>query len=114
MNINFTVGMDETPTLPQLMMFGVRHVNIIEEIQDKYHKFGIALLEDETGNKMKTIEMKNRGNGGAINVAALRMWMKGEGIKPTNWATLATVLDKCGFATLACEMRSMEANPGKS
>ena len=106
--------MDETPTLPQLMKFGERHVDIIQNITYVYYKFGIRLLEDKTGDKMEAIEKKNHYRIEAINLVVLRRWIKGEGRKPTNWATLATVLDECGFATLACEMRSMEANPGTS
>ena len=114
MNINVTVGIDETPTLPQLMKFGERHLNIIQEIGNKYRKFGIRLLEDVTGDKMETIEMRAHGDVEAINLTILMIWMKGEGRKPTNWATLATVLKECDFIVLADEICYMMAKPGTS
>ena len=106
--------MDQSPTIPQLMKFGARHVNIIREIGDNYHRFGIMLLEDATGNRMNTIEMENYGDFEAINLAILRRWMIGEGRKPTNWATLATVLKTSHCSQLAAEMRYMWAKSGTS
>ena len=104
--------MDETPTLPQLMMFGKYQVNIIQEIGSQYHRIGVVLLEDVTGSKMYSIEMGKRHNVEAINLAVLRRWMKGEGRKPTNWATLVTVLNECGLAALADEICSTIAKLG--
>ena len=108
--------MDEIPTLPQLMRFGVHHVDIVQEISGEYSycKFGILLLEDDTGDKMEAIEIEKHGDVEAINLAVLRMWMIGEGRKPANWATLATVLEECGFAALAHEICYIMTMPGTS
>ena len=103
--IIFTTGMDESPTFPQLLKFGNDSVNIIEGIGNKYHEFGIKLLEDGNGCKMATIEMDNHGHA-AINNVVLRRWFRGEGRKPISWATLAGVLQECCLTVLADEIHS--------
>ena len=54
--IYFTAGMNERPTLVELMDFGKNHVNIIEGIGERYDNFGIKLLEDKDGSKMGAIK----------------------------------------------------------
>ena len=110
---NFTAGMDDCPTLTELMKFGDKGVNIIQKIGDKYHKFGTKLLEDDDGSKMGALEGEKRGNAEDINNAVLTRWIRGEGRKPTSWATLATVLDECELS-LADTIRTAKAAPGSS
>ena len=99
--------MDDCPTLTKLMKYGEERDNIIDEIGEKYHKFGTLLLEDETGSKMRAIEDDER-RAVAINNRVLTRWIRGEGKEPTSWATLTTVLDKCGITNV---IRSMKASP---
>ena len=100
-----TTGMDERPTLPQLTCFGSNDIDIIEEIGTKYNRFGIRLLQDDTGVKMDAIVKECRDNV-YINQKVLSRWIRGEGIKPVSWATLATELDKCRFKELAKSIRT--------
>ena len=110
---NFTAGMDDRPTLYDLMKFGDGHVDIIEEIGATYHKFGTLLLEDKHG-KMSALEKEKRGNTEDINNTVLTRWIRGEGRKPTSWATLATVLEECQLSTFADIIRSVKATPGST
>ena len=103
--------MDDCPTLNDLMNFGEDHVDIIEEIGATYHRFGIFLLEDKHGGKMGALEREYRGNAEDINNTVLTRWIRGEGRKPTSWATLATVLDECQLSTFADIIRSVKAAP---
>jgi hypothetical protein len=107
-----TESMDDRPTLNDLMNFGKDHVNIIEEIGATYHKFGTFLLEDKRGGKMEAIEREKRENAEDINNAVLTRWIRGEGRKPTSWATLVTVLEQCQLHALADMIRSVMATPG--
>lgn len=100
--------MDDCPTLTELMNFGESHVDVIEEIGNKYHKFGTLLLKDETGSKMGAIE-HDEHTAVAINNRVLTRWIRGEGRKPTSWATLTTVLDKCKLSKLINVIRSVKA-----
>ena len=114
MNINFTADMDERPTLTELMRFGEHHVNLIEEIGDRYHNFGAKLLKDDkNGNKIKAIEREHCERAD-INKAVLIRWIGGEGRKPTNWATLTNVLDECRLNLLADQIRFTKIKPGTS
>ena len=112
MNINFTAGMDEHPTLTELMKFGNKEINIIQEIGDRYHDFGIKLLEDKNGCKMKAIKHDERDKAESIICEVLTRWIRGEGRKPTSWVTLASVLDECKLSSLANVIRSVKATPG--
>ena len=112
--MNFTAGMDEWPTILELMKFGIREINIIQGIGDKYHNFGIILLQDGDGSKMSALEREKRENAEDINNAVLIRWIRGEGRKPTSWALLATVLDECQLSTLADVIRFEKAMPGPS
>ena len=98
--------MDECPTLPELMCFGRKEINIIEEIGTKYYDFGINLLQDDTGAKMDAIVDECRDNAIKINRKVLSKWIRGEGKQPVSWITLATVLDKCRLKKLAKTIRT--------
>ena len=94
------------------MSFGKKKVNIIEGIGNGYDRVGIKLLHDNAGNKMEMIKHDER-TAEAITRKVLTRWIRGEGRKPTSWATLATVLDECNLCTLSKEIRSVKTSPGK-
>ena len=105
--------MDQIPTLIDRMSFGPHKVDIIEEIGVKYDKFGVMLLEDKTGNRMRALERQLRGNAEGINNEILRRWINGEGREPRNWATLVVVLQECKLATLSDQILSVKGGRGK-
>ena len=81
-----------TPTLPELLSFSERRVNIAEQIGANYLKFGIFLLEDSNGAIVTALENEHLKNAERINVAILQKWLEGKGVKPVTWSTLVTVL----------------------
>eukprot|EP00731_Ephydatia_muelleri_P033258 Em0027g6a len=83
-----------TPTLPELLFFSERRVNIAEQIGANYFKFGIFLLEDSNGAIVTALENEHLKNAERINVAILQKWLEGKGVKPVTWSTLVTVLQK--------------------
>ena len=105
--------MNERPNLVELMDYGKDHVNIIQGIGDSYDNFGIKLLEDRDGSKMGAIKDDER-RAEAINRRILTRWIRGDGRKPTSWATLATVLEECNLTVLAGQIRSGKAAPCSS
>ena len=105
--------MNERPNLVELMDFGKNHVNFIEGIGERYDNFGIKLLEDKDGSKMGAIKDDER-RAEAINRRVLTKWIRGDGRKPTSWATLTTVLDECNLSVLADHIRSGKATSGSS
>ena len=98
--------MDECPTLPELMCFGSKEIDIIEEIGTKYSRFGISLLHDKSGAKIEAIVKECRENAYEINQKILSRWIRGEGKKPVSWVTLADELDKCRLKELAKSIRT--------
>ena len=109
----FTADMEELPTLPELMRFGSKSINIIEEIGVNYHNFGVNLLEDKTGNRMRALERQLRDNPEDINRTVLSRWINGEGREPRSWATLAIVLDECKLTTLTNEILTVKGKQGE-
>ena len=103
---------NEYPTLPELTNFGEKKVNVIEGIGDRYHTFGIKLLDDVKGNKMEIIKHDEHTAEG-ITRKVFSRWIRGEGMEPKSWATLATVLDECNLTALSREIRSVKAILGK-
>ena len=104
--INSTLtDMEELPTLVELMGLGNKNVDIIEKIGGSYHRFGVKILQD-AGEKMEAIERELRGDAEMINNRVLTRWIRGEGRKPTTWATLADVLDECRLTQISDEIRS--------
>jgi len=77
------------PTLPELLKFTCtdgRVVSIPVEIATKYVQFGVFLLDDRNGSKVKTKQ---------INIEILQEWLTGRGKQPMTWATLIEVLNDC-------------------
>ena len=54
--------------------------------------FGTFLLQDNDGNKVKTIERFERGDPLRITVKILRQWLQGNGKLPVSWQTLVQCL----------------------
>lgn len=71
--------------------------NIVAEIQNHYEHFGIQLLEDSNGIRIKGIEKSNRGDLVGITVEILRQWLQGKGRTPATWQTFVECLRKSGL-----------------
>ena len=109
----FVTDMEQLPTLTELMNFGRDNVDIIEQIGDKYHTFGVKLLDDKTGSRMRALERQLHNNPEDINNEILIRWINGEGREPRNWATLVVVLQECKLATLSDKIISEKGGRGK-
>ena len=82
------------PTLPELRHFPVKNKfrDIVGEIANDYQHFGILLLEDEKGNRVKSIERSKLQNPVDITVEILRQWLHGSGRLPVTWKILVECL----------------------
>ena len=78
----------------QVLSLTDKGVNIIEQIGINYLHFGIFLLEDSNGAIVEALENEHLKNAERINLAILRKWLDGKGVKPVTWSTLVTVLQK--------------------
>ena len=76
-------------------------VSIPVEIATKYVRFGIFLLEDRNGSRVKIMAHKYLYNPVQINTEILNEWLTGRGKQPVTWATLIEVLHDIELSTLA-------------
>jgi len=93
---------DERPTLPKLLKFPCKEkdIDIPAEIGSEYTKFGVLLLEDNSGARIHDIANKHRDDGQKVVIEILREWLIGKGKQPVSWQTLTAVLKDAGFYEL--------------
>ncbi len=97
------------PTMPKLIAFRNkrgRKIKVLEGIGTNYHEFGILLLEDDTGVRLKAIVHECRENPKAINREIALQWLDGRGKRPVSWNTLLEVLRDIDLETLASDIES--------
>ena len=90
---------DGRPTLLELQHFPTKEgfEDIVAEIQNDYVPFGIRLLEDSNGVKIKGIAMSKFGNTVDITVEVLSQWLLGKGRRPVIWRTFVECLRESGL-----------------
>ena len=78
-------------------------LSVFEQIsgENERSKLGSLLLEDNDGNKMKTITEQSRMNVHTTNREICIQWLWGKGKKPVTWRTFVNVLKEVGLITLA-------------
>ena len=84
-------------------------INIAEEISTKYHDFGLLLLDDLNGTRVRNMELKHREDAERINKEILQEWATGRAKKPVSWQTLTEVLCDIGLCTLASEIEAVKS-----
>ena len=103
----FPHSSDDTPTLRELESLTRNDgmtFSVMEELGGDYYKFGIILLQDETGRVMDDIRANIRGSYN-INREIFKRWLRGRGKKPTTWRTLVELLRWENFGVLASNVR---------
>ena len=84
-------------------------INIAEEISTNYHDFGLLLLDDHNGTRVRNMELKHREDAERIHKEILQEWATGRGKKPVSWQTLTKVLCDIGLCTLASEIEAVKS-----
>ena len=98
------------PTVRDCIMFqglGKRAINIPQEIGSNSYQFGLLLLDDPNGTRVRNIERDYREIE-QINTEILRKWTTGKGKKPVSWKTLTEVLRDIELCTLASEIEAVK------
>ena len=90
----------------ELLSFSTNKLNIAAQIGTKYVQFGVFLLEDKTGAIIEALEKEHHWAAEQINMAILRKWLQGNGIKPVTWSSLVTVLREIEMNELADKVES--------
>ena len=96
------------PTIIELIRFRGRNkrINIPQEVSTKYYDFGVLLLKDETGAKMRTVIHKYNHDAEQINQEILEQWIDGKGKQPVTWGALVKVLRDVELTTLASDIEN--------
>ena len=97
------------PTLPELLRFTCtdgRVVSIPMEVATKYVRFGVFLLDDRTGSRVKIMAHMHHYDPERINTEILQEWLIGRGKQPVTWETLVEVLCDIELFTLAGDIRT--------
>ena len=105
------------PTLPELLKFTCtdgRVLNIPVEIATKYVQFGIFLLDDRNGSKVKIMARKHLNDAEEINTEILQEWLSGRGKQPVTWPTLVKVLHDIELSSLADEIEAVKCPQDQS
>ena len=85
-----------------------RRINIPQEVSTKYSQFGILLLGDSNGARVRTIEHKHQRDAEQINMEILQEWVSGRGRQPVSWETLTEVLRDVELGELASEIEAVK------
>ena len=87
-----------------------RRINIPQEISTKYYQFGVLLLEDTYGTRVRNMEHKHLRDAEQINICMeiLQEWVSGRGKQPVSWATLTEVLQDVELSELASEIEAVK------
>ena len=98
----------DRPTLIEWIRFWgkERRINIPQEIGVKYCDFGLFLLEDHNGARIRALALKHMNDANEINIEE---WVAGKGIHSVNWKTLTEVLRDIEQSTLAEEIEAIKS-----
>ena len=75
------------PTLIECIRFRgkERRINIPQEIGVKYRDFGLLLLEDHNGARIRALAHKHMNDANEINIEVIEEWVAGKGKHPATW-----------------------------
>ena len=93
-SVLYVIPPDGTPTMPLLLSFP-GNINIAQQIGTTYTVFGTFLLNDDNQKRVTALARQCTNDASEINMAILREWLQGSGVKPVTWGKLVEVLKKC-------------------
>ena len=71
------------------------NINIAQQIGTTSTVFGTLLLNDDNQERVTALAKQFGHDTSETNMAILREWLRGSGVKPVTWGTLVKVLKKC-------------------
>ena len=100
----------DRPTLIECIRFRgrERRINIPQEIGVNYREFGLLLLEDDNGGRIRALTLKHRDDSNEINIEIIEEWVAGKGKQPVTWKTITQVLRNIELSTLAEEIEAVK------
>ena len=87
---------DDQPTMPELF-----RLEIPQGVGGNWYTFGIFLLNDQTGSRMKSFRTECQGNPEDMTQMILHEWLIGKGLLPVTWHSLIKVLNETKLTLMA-------------
>ena len=104
-SVLYIIPPDEKPTMPLLLSFP-GNINIAQQIGATSTVFGTLLLNDDNQERVTALAKQFGNEASEVNMAILREWLRGSGVKPVTWGKLVEVLKKCKLDELAEKIES--------
>ena len=85
----------DPPSLPELL-----RLRVPQQVGAHYSIFGIILLNDETGSRMRSFKQASLGDPEDVVLRVLQEWLEGKGL-PVTWESLIQTLRDTDLSVLA-------------
>ena len=101
----------DRPTLIECIRFQgrERRITIPQEIGVKYHEFGLFMLGDPNGVRIRALAHKRNNDANEINREIIEEWVAGKGKHPVTCKTLTEVLHDIELLTLTEEIEAIKS-----
>ena len=90
----------EQPTLPELLC-----LKVPQEVGANYSTFGIFLLNDRTGGRIRSFKKECQGDAEDVMLRILEEWLEGKGL-PVMWESLVKTLRNIDLSVLADQIQA--------
>ena len=80
-------------------LFNLGDIKVIEESACKFYEIGAILLNDNSGSKTKSIELKEKGDSKAVMREIYMKWLQED--EQCSWKTLCYCFRECSLNDLA-------------
>ena len=91
----------DRPSLPDLL-----RLKVPQEVGANYTTFGILLLDDATGGRVRSFKKEYHGDVEDIILRILEEWLEGKGL-PVTWQSLVKTLRDTELTALAEEIEKI-------
>ena len=107
LNISVFTLADKRPTIRelQLLRFSGRRIEIIKTLAPRWQHFGDLLSFDSVGRNIDLIRARHPGDPESGCKEMFQIWLKGCGMGPATWRTLAQLLEDFEHKTLAADVK---------
>ena len=98
---------DKRPTIGQLQLLCIsgRKIEIIKTLAPRWQHFGNLRSFDSVGRNIDLIRARHPGDPESGCKEMFQMWLRGSGVGPATWRTLAQLLEDFEHKTLAADVR---------
>ena len=89
-------------------------IDIAEQIGTSYEEFGLLLLNDTEGNRVRNIYHDKMKEIVPTNMEILKKWLDGSGRRPVTWRILIEVMEESDKTELADQIKEALTSRSKA